>query len=71
MSECYTLTSLVSTVKMRIIVVVSGSILKEYYRLLVKHLCISLIPLHVFEECNVIFDLAFSVSNIVRLSDVW
>ena len=69
-SECDSLSCLIAAVKMCIIVIVSGSVLKEDYWFLVKHLGISLITLHVFEKCDVIFDLALRFCNVLRLSNV-
>jgi hypothetical protein len=52
---------------MRIVVVISWSILEKDNWLLVKHLRVGLITFHVFKECDVIFDFALRLCNVMRL----
>lgn len=70
MSESNTLPCLVATVKMRIVVVVGWSVLEKDYWLFIKHLCVRLITFHVFEECDVIFNLTLGFCNVVGLAHV-
>ena len=72
MSQSNSFASLLfSSIEMSIVVIISWSILIENYWLFVKKFCICLVTPHVFEESNVILNLALRICNVVRLANIW
>ena len=69
-SKCDSLASLFASVKMSIIVVISWSILEKDDWLFVKQFSVVFVPSHIFEECDVVFNLAFCIQNIVRFAHI-
>ncbi len=56
---------------MSIVIIIGGSVLEKDDWLLVKHFCVSLVTFHIFEKCDVIFDLTLCISDVVGLAHVW
>ena len=56
---------------MSIIIIVCGSVLEKDDWFLVEHFGVGFVTFHIFEECDMIFNLALCFCNVVGLAHVW